>query len=143
MMRIIRITTQNEISIHEYPLKNENEALQQLIGNGCSIYEHVMPRRLYRDFGAIADVTRIPGEAVALLVDEEGLLKENHINTVASILYETDNHGHPIMGNVLIVGKKWFGSGISFCGIDDTQFETLYPKLDKFVNRAKKAGKRE
>ncbi len=137
-MRIIRISTQNEISVHEYPAIRENEILQMLIGNGCSFYEHVMPRRLYQKYGAIADVTTVPGEAIAMLVDEEGLLKKNEVNAVGSVLYESDKHGTPIVGNILIVGKKWYNSGISFCGIEEEQFRRIYPQLEKLSNRMKK-----
>lgn len=136
-MRIIRVTTQNEISVHEYPAIRENEILQMLIGNDCSMFEHVMPRRLYQRYGAISEVTRTPGEAIAMLVDEEGLLKTNQVNLLGSMLYETDKHGSPIVGNILIVGKKWFNSGISFCGIEDKQFEKIYPQLERALNRIK------
>lgn len=138
-MKIIKINVQNEISIYEYPKTKVKEELQKLIGNGCDIYEHVMPKRLYKNLGCRAEVTNIPGEAVALLVDGEGGLKKNSVNTVASYLYETDEHGNPIMGDILIVGKKWTDSGVSFCGIADTEFERLYKGLEELTEKAKKA----
>ena len=42
-----------------------------------------------------------------------------------SYLYETDRHGHPIMGNILFVGEEWGSDGIDFCGIEDSVFENL------------------
>lgn len=140
-MRIIRISTQNEISVHEYPSIRENEILQMLIGNGCSMFECVRPRRLYQKYGAVADVTGTPGEAVAMLVDEEGLMKTNQVNSVGSLLYETDKHGAPIVGNILIVGEKWYNSGISFCGIEDSQFEKIYPQIEMLANKIKEMSK--
>lgn len=138
-MRIIKISTDNMISVHKYPESNVRKTLFGLIGNYCSIVECVKPQRLYRDLGAVAATSNVPGEAVALLVDEEGLLKENAINAVASFLYGTDKHSHPIVGNVLVIGVKWERGGVSFCGIEDSQFEMLYPRLKELTEKAKKA----
>lgn len=138
-MRIIKISTDNVISVHEYPEKDDLKTLCSLIGNYCSMVEYVKPRRLYSDLGALATVSNVPGEAVALLVDEEGLLKENAVNDVASFLYGTDKHNQPIVGDILVIGAKWEGGGVSFCGIEDSQFETLYPRLKELAEKAKKA----
>ncbi|MGL5436619.1 MAG: hypothetical protein ACRDBO_14640 [Lachnospiraceae bacterium] len=139
---IIRISTRNDLEVFEYPSGSWdgiNDRLCELIGNSCQMVERVTPKRLYTDFGAIAQVTQTPGESVCMLVDEEGRLKVNHINWPGSILYQSDIHGQPIVGNILFVGQKWEGSGISFCGIDTRQFGILLPRLQKVVDRAKKA----
>lgn len=50
-MKLIKITTDNEISVHEFPEGNyseQNEALADLIGPKCRLCEHVMPNRLYK-----------------------------------------------------------------------------------------------
>lgn len=133
MKQIIRISTDNEVSIHHYPtgsVVEENRALKELIGD-CDIYEHVMPKRLYTVMGA----SREHGNCASMLVDEEGLLKEKPLNIIASYLYEFDMHKHPIVGNVLIVGEKWIGDGISFCGISDKDFNIVFPKLKRFAER--------
>ena len=138
-MNIIKITTNNEISIHSYPteiIHEENKALRQLIGNNCRIFEHVMPQRLYSELGAPSSVTNIDGECISMLIDEEGLLKPNSVNLVGSFLYESDKHANPIAGNVLIVGEKWEEDGISFCGIAEEQFNLIYPKLKALVEKA-------
>lgn len=138
-MNIIRIATNNEISIHPYPkCKNyseENSALYQLIGD-CDMIEHVMPKRLYSEVGGSNKVSQIEGSCVSMLIDEEGLLKYKDINVVASYLYESDRHGSPIVGNVLIVGEKWERNGFSFCGISEIQFNTIFPKLKGLVEKA-------
>lgn len=53
-MKLIKITTDNEISVHEFPEGNyseQNEALADLIGPKCRLCEHVMPNRLYKELG--------------------------------------------------------------------------------------------
>ncbi len=59
------------------------------------------------------------------------------MNTVGSWLYETDRHGHPIVGNILIVGTEWRGSGVSYCGISEEQFDLLYPQLEMITRKAR------
>ena len=49
-MKIIRITTDLEMTVHDFPEgthEAQNHVLRELIGNDCRIYEHVMPERLY------------------------------------------------------------------------------------------------
>lgn len=140
-MKIIRISTDNEILVLEYPTgvsyAEENAALREMIGPTCDTYEHVMPKRLYNELGASNKVSRIPGNCVNMLVDEEGLLKKLPVNMVGSWLYESDQHGHPIVGNILIAGEVDEGDGISFCGISEEQFNLLYMKLKGLVEKAR------
>ena len=129
-MNIIRITTKNEISIHEFPKGNyhvQNKTFRELIGPCCEMYEHVMPRRLYLEMG----------DCVSMLMDEEALYHDLEDNMVGSYLYEADKHGHVIKGNILIVGEVWTPDGIDFCGISDSKFNLLYPKLEKLVKKAR------
>ena len=135
-MKIIRISTNNEISVHDFPEGNhteQNRVLRELIGDGCCIYEHVMPRRLYTDLHMKNRPTRLPGQCVSMLVDEEGGLKEGAPNLIGSYLYETDKPGYPIMGNVLFVGEQWDENGIDFCGIEASTFTVLHLQLNKLV----------
>lgn len=71
--------------------------------------------------------------------DEEGLLKENEPNLIGSYLYETDKHQHPIMGNIVFVGKKWINGGIDFCGIEESVFHSLEQQLIKIIQKMKAA----
>lgn len=135
-MKIIKISTDLELTVHEFPsgsYEEQNKFLWELIGNYCNIYEHIMPRRLYTELGMKNHPTKKPGQCVSMLIDEEGLLKENVPNLIGSYLYETDKHGHPIMGNVLFVGEIWCNDGIDFCGIEDSAFEKLELELNNLV----------
>ena len=84
-MKLIKITTENQISVHDFPegsFMERNQALRDHIGPKCD--------------------------------------------------------GYPILGNVLIVGEKWEGPGISFCGIPGDQFDLLFPQLRKLTEEARK-----
>lgn len=127
-MKLIRISTDLELSVHEFPTgthSEQNDYLRELIGNKCNLYEHVMPERLYTDLKMKNRPTKVPGQCVSMLIDEEGLLKPNIPNLIGSYLYKTDEHNIPIMGNILFVGEEWGGDGIDFCGIEEETFKLL------------------
>ena len=135
-MKIIKISIDLELTVHEFPEGNyaeQNQFLRDLIGNYCRIYEHIRPRRLYKELKMKDHPTSNPGQCVSMLIDEEGLLKENEPNLIGGYLYETDKHGHPIMGHVLFVGEIWCNDGIDFCGIEDSAFEKLELELNNLV----------
>lgn len=135
-MKLIKISTDLELSVHEFPdgtYEEQNQFLRELIGNGCDIYEHVMPDRLYTDLRMFDHPSKIPGQCVSMLVDEEGRSKENVPNLIGSYLYRSDQHGCPIMGNILFVGEEWGRDGINFCGIEDSVFELLELELNNLI----------
>lgn len=136
-MKLIKISTDLELSVHEFPSGShtkQNDFLRELIGNGCEIYEHVLPKRLYTDLHMKNHPTKKPGQCVSMLIDEEGLLKERVIpNLIGSYLYETDKHGQPIVGNILFVGEEWSRDGIDFCGIEDSVFKQLELELNNMI----------
>lgn len=141
-MKIIRISTDFELTVHEFPIgthARQNQFLRELIGNYCSIYEHVMPRRLYTELHMKDEPTEVPGQCVSMLVDEEGRLKENELNLIGSYLYETDRHKNYIMGNVLFVGEELTDDGIDFCGIEESTFKVLEQQLNKMILEGKAA----
>ncbi|MDD2979575.1 MAG: hypothetical protein PHN80_06330 [Hespellia sp.] len=132
-MKLIRVTTDEEITLHDFPEgthSEQNEVLRKLIGDDCRLYEHVRPQRLYTDLHMVGRPTKIAGQCVCMLVDEEFALKPDPVpNYIGSYLYETDRHGNPILGNVLFVGEEWSGDGIDFCGIADATLEILHRQL--------------
>lgn len=135
-MKLIKISTDLELTVHEFPAGShaeQNKILCNLIGNYCRIYEHIMPNRLYSDLHMKKRPTKVAGQCVSMLVDEEGLLKENEPNLIGSYLYEADRHGNPIMGNILFVGEEWEDDGIDFCGIEDSVFERLELQLNNMI----------
>lgn len=93
----------------------------------------IIPSRMRRS--QISSVRNV--DCVSMLVDEEFLYHDLDMNGVGSFLYETDKHGSPIMGNILIVGEVWTGDGIDFCGMSEQQFNILYPKLEELTKKAR------
>lgn len=136
-MKMIKITTENQLSVIDFPeggIREQNKTLVSHIGPKCELLEHVMPKRLYTELHA----SRERGNCISMLVDEDGYYHELDMNVVASWLYESDHHGNPILGNVLIVGEKWENDGISFCGIPGDQFALIFPRLRRLTEKARK-----
>lgn len=140
-MKIIRIATNNEIAVHEYPegsFSEQNMELRELIGPECDLLESIRPRRLYQELGASNQIRKpAGGSSVIMLVDEEGFYHHTGINPIGSYLYETDRHGQPIVGNALIIGEHLTEDGAEFCGISEDQFEILYPRLEQLAKQMK------
>lgn len=139
-MKIIKITTSNEIMALDYPEGNftqQNHKFRELIGPKCFVYERVRPKRLYMELRGSAKPRREYGSAVSMLVDEEGCYNDLDFNTVGSWLYESDKHEHPILGDVLIIGEYLSRGGVAFSGLSDEQFNLLYPQLAALTEKAK------
>jgi len=139
-MRIIRISTDNEISVHDFPegsRSEQNRRLRELIGPNCEVLEHVLPKRLYTELMVPGKVMRERGGFVSMLVDEDGIAHELDRNMAGSYLYETDKHGWPILGNILFVGERLADDGVEFCGISPKRFEVLYQQLKEITEKAR------
>lgn len=46
-------------------------------------------------------------QSVLMLVDEEGLIKGLPVNQLGCIFYGTPEHGHPIVGDVILAVIQW------------------------------------
>lgn len=135
-MNIIKITTDNKITVHEFPegtFSEQNMELRELIGPECELFKFARPQRLYQELGASDQGGYWPGSGVIMLADEEGSYHDVKINPVGSYLYESDIHGTPIVGNILIIGEHITEDGAEFSGISEEQFQLLHPKLEKLV----------
>ena len=139
-MKIIKVSTELEMSVHEFPegtMREQNKVLYGLIGNGCDLVEHVMPKRLYTELKMPSSPVKEPGKCVSMLIDEEGRLKPNKANLIGSYLYEFDKHGCPIVGNILFIGEKMGDDGVEFCGISEENFSLLETELKNMITAMK------
>lgn len=60
------------------------------------------------------------------LCDEEGLLKEKPmINFLGSWMYETQDHGQPIVGDIIIVKQVMTDEGPDFDGMPESEADVL------------------
>lgn len=76
-------------------------------------------------------------EPYVIIVDEEGLLKdEPKLNTIASYLYGTQNHGQPIVGKVLIMKTVETEDGEDIAWLDYDEAWAIMNAMDAVVNAA-------
>lgn len=98
-MKTLKITTDNKISIID--LDFDYESLKEEVGG---YFETVKTQKLWDYFKA----------KVVMIVDEEGIIKELPANLLGCYFYDTDKHGFPIVGDVilgLMIGPEIIGLG--------------------------------
>lgn len=111
MSYAIKLHTNGAFDIIEVP--NQKSLLdwfyQQI---ECDCIETVYPRGLE--------------EPYMMVMDGEALLKDEPvINFMASWLYQTQEHGHPICGTVLVMQREWSPDGYNVGGIPENQVMEL------------------
>ena len=113
-MKGIVVTTDNVVEIRDF-----GKPLYQTVGEAVGGYiEIVHPMGLV--------------EPLVMIVNDEGLLHGLPMNAVGSLLYGTQNHGHPIVGNIVIMKTGWTCDGPDIVGLSDEECETLTANLLEF-----------
>ena len=140
MSKVIVITPEGNISTKEFPsgtYREQNKQLSGMIGEACRNVEHVMPVRLYTGLGGYPDYPYNGRCRPNMLVDEEGMYHNLKVNIVGSWLYQTDIHGCPILGNIIIAEETEKGDGLDFIGLSDDQFKLLMPQFERLCKKAR------
>ena len=106
-MKGIVVTTDLEIRIEEF-----SDPLYKTVGSavGGSI-EHGKPARLRHPY--------------CMIVNEEGRLLDLPLNYVGSYFYGTDQHGEPIVGNIVIMKDGYRGGEPDIVGLNDIEAEQI------------------
>lgn len=126
MMKAIKITTDGRVMpVH---VTNCAENLAREID--ASMIERV---KISARFGFSRDF--------AMVIDEEGLLQNNPVcNPAASFLYATDEHGQPIMGDVLLVGEGMTDDGSDFIDPEMAKIVALYIVITDMIQMLHAVG---
>ena len=106
-MKGIVVTTDLEIRIEEF-----SDPLYKTVGSAVGGYiEHVKPARLRHPY--------------CMIVNEEGRLPDLPLNYVGSYFYGTDQHGEPIVGNIVIMKDGYRGGEPDIVGLSDVEAEQI------------------
>lgn len=106
-MKGIVVTTDLEIRIEEF-----SDPLYKTVGSAVGGYiEHVKPARLRHPY--------------CMIVNEEGRLLDLPLNYVGSYFYGTDQHGEPIVGNIVIMKDGHRGGEPDIVGLSDVEAEQI------------------
>ena len=96
-MKTLKITTDNKISIID--LDFDHKSLREEVGG---YVELVRTQKLLDYFKT----------KVVMIVDEEGLVKNLPMNPMGCYFYDTDKHGNPIVGDVILGLLVGFDTGL-------------------------------
>ena len=119
-MKTIKISTNNEVSVIEVDF-NDFRSIKNAIGG---YFETVKTQKMW-------DYFKRP---MMFLADEEGHLKKLPLNQLGSYFYDTERHGWPIAGDIILAVP--FGEYI--IGIDDVEVLKLKLLKDfKFLKEGK------
>lgn len=110
------VTTDNEMSKVEYDAPNY-DIINDAVGGW---YEHVHPKGLEYPY--------------CMMVNEEGLMHRLPLNLLGSLLYGTQQHGQPIVGNIIILKEGYYAGEPDVIGMTEDEGQRLGDKLIKATN---------
>ncbi len=118
-MKGIVITTKDEISIRDFA-----EPLNRTVGEAVGGYiEIVKPVGLKQPF--------------VMVVNADGIPLHMDVNALGSLLYGTLTHGHPIVGDIVIMQLGTVNWEPDLVGLEDQQAAELQDLFKKMLIRAK------
>ena len=115
---VIKLNSDNTIEIIEFPEGREFSWYSEQIG--CEWIEIVRPK--YSKY--------------VLIVDEEGKLKDNHINLFASSMYGTFEHGDPIVGTCILMKEDFVDGEPDLVGMTYDEALKVKTELDSQFENA-------
>ena len=112
-------------SIHEKEVTKNGSPLYDFIKKSVGGWlENVHPMRL--------------SDRYIMVVNEEGLLHGLKTNPLASYLYGMDQHGAPIVGDVVILKRGYYKGEPDVVGIPDDEIEDIKNELNDNISEMEK-----
>lgn len=106
-MKGVVVTTNHEVRVEDF-----SDPLYKTVGSAVGGYiEHVHPMRLARP--------------LCMIVNEEGRLLDLPLNHIGSFFYGTDQHGEPIVGNIVVMKDGYRGGEPDIVGLNDVEAEQI------------------
>ena len=107
-MKGIVVTAKDEMEIRDF-----GRPLHKTVGEAVGGYiEIVHPVGLKQPF--------------VMIVNEDGLLLDLELNALGSVLYGTLAHGHPIVGDIVIMKTGFTDEGPDIIGLEDQEAVELF-----------------
>lgn len=114
-MKGIVVTTDCEVRVEDF-----SDPLYKTVGSAVDGYiEHVHPMRLACPF--------------CMIVNEEGRLRNLPVNSIGSFLYGTDQHGEPIVGDIVIMKDGYCNGEPDIVGLEDAEVEKVKYVISKLI----------
>ncbi len=121
-MKGVIVTTENEVEIRDF-----DAPAYKSIGEAVGGYiEIVHPVGLEPPF--------------VMIVNDEGLLRNLKPNPIGCVLYGTAVHGHPIVGNIVIVKEGWVSDELDILSLDQDETNTVLAIIKRIRDELKGAN---
>lgn len=131
MKKMVLVTTNNEVSVIDYPAKNPGDYMEELRGFykaiNCDCVQEVHARYMPK---FIEDC-----KGLVMIVDDEGLITGKQVNFVGSLFYGTPMHGNPIVGDMLIMGEEMGFDGPEFAGLEEERAEKIVANIQDIIKQ--------
>ncbi len=107
-----------------------------LVTSDCEIKEVDLPAPLYESAGdllggSMEHVTaRRLERPYCLLINGEGGILGLPENKVGCYLFETEEHGYPLFGDILIMKERWTSEGVDFTGLAEEDIASVTEMLE-------------
>ena len=124
-MKGIVITTDDQLRVQDFYLPL-HESAGEVVGG---YIEHVNPKLLRRPY--------------CLLCNDEGLCLGLEVNALASYMYGTHIHGHPIVGNVVLMKNGRRGGEPDIVGLSDKEAADIVRELEPLLAAVRDMSVRE
>ena len=106
-MKGLVITTKNTMQVMEF-----EEPLYKSLGKAVGGYIEVVHPHGLR-------------EPLRMICNEEGLLEQLELNRIGSLWYGTHVHGHPIVGDIVVVREGMTDDGPDIVGLEEGDIRWL------------------
>ena len=110
------VTAKNEMLLVEYDAPHY-DTITAAVGGW---YERVNPVGLEHPY--------------CMMVNDEGLLRNLPLNLVGSLLYGTEIHGHPIVGDVIFLKLGYYRGEPDVVGMTEDDAQTLGDRFAETTN---------
>lgn len=115
-MKGVVVTTNHEVRVEDF-----SDPLYKTVGSAVGGYiEHVHPMRLARP--------------LCMIVNEEGRLLDLPLNHIGSFFYGTDQHGEPIVGNIVVMKDGYRNGEPDIVGLDDSEVEQVKYTISTLIS---------
>lgn len=99
-------------------------------------FEEPLHKTLREVIGGYIEVVRPKGlkPPLCMIVDEEGILKGLPVNVLGSALYGTLEHGHPIVGDIVIMQEVTLNGERDISGFNNLDTETIMSEIPNLAS---------
>ena len=115
MNYVLKLDTNGDVTKVGFPEEHDFRWYSKQIG--CEWIEIVRPR----------------GYQYVLVIDEEGKLKENKVNPIASVMYGILEHGEPIVGTALLMKEDFIDGELDLVGLSEEESDLVMSRIKEFV----------